>query len=497
LISELVTRSHTLLVGDVLDRLKGLQDGSIHCCVTSPPYWGLRDYGTATWSGGDPACEHGVARWEGPKQTQGAQSGHASKADRLSRRQCKCGAVRTDRQLGLEETPEEYVDRLVTIFREVRRVLRSDGVLWLNLGDCYASKPNGPAMASSTLGGSLAPHEEYRSAHALRSTGLPPGIKHKDIVGIPWLTAFSLRADGWYLRQEVIWAKTVPMPESVRDRCTRSHETVFMLTKQPTYFYDPQAIRTPISEASNLRLNQKTFHTQTGGEKDYGNGTNANRSARKIIENLKFKHDSHTRMSGDHEGVRSANHVFGDQAAVDRILENGSNRRDVWTLGPAPSSLGHHAMFPPQLPLLCIKAGSSERGCCPRCGAPWTRQVADTGVEQYSANGSTFVDGKTAESQRRASKKPRTIKVPAGWVPACECGIAETVPCRVLDPFHGSGTTGAVAEYLGRHYTGIELNAEYLDIYDQRCAEVRRSLIGGEPPEKSTSTDQLGLFGEA
>jgi DNA modification methylase len=214
-----------ILQGDCREVLRTLPDESVHCVVTSPPYFGLRDYQTGTWEGGDPACDHGVRRWEGDKQTQGAQSGHASAADKLARQRCPCGAVRIDRQIGLEPTPDAFVAEMVAVFREVRRVLRSDGTLWLNLGDSYASAPGqgtrgGPPSKSSTLEGNghkgggpkLAQLPRVgtsgnRGNHAADTGRRPfaPGLKPKDLIGIPWRVAFALQADGWWLRQDIIW----------------------------------------------------------------------------------------------------------------------------------------------------------------------------------------------------------------------------------------------------------------------------------------------------
>src|SRR5690554_2162246 len=178
----------TLYQGDALETLRRLPDGSVHTCVTSPPYWGLRDYGV-------------------------------------------------DGQIGLEETPEEYVEKLVTIFREVRRVLRDDGTLWLNLGDSYATKPCGGIGRNAKV--------TATKKAIQKSAGIPQGLKPKDLVGIPWRVAFALQADGWYLRRDIIWHKPNAMPESVKDRPTAAHEYIFLLSKSPRYYYDADAIREP------------------------------------------------------------------------------------------------------------------------------------------------------------------------------------------------------------------------------------------------------------
>lgn len=224
-----------ILVGDVRSRLAEIPDKSVQCVVTSPPYWGLRDYGTASWDGGNPDCDHRVGRFE--YSVSGKQSSNSASAGHQAHDVCpKCGATRIDSQIGLEQTPQEYVAEMVSVFREVWRVLADDGVLWLNLGDSYTGSGKGPA---GNLG---ATHNERHMEHA-HSAIVPDGLKRKELVGIPWRVAFALQDDGWYLRQDIIWAKPNPMPESVRDRCTKSHEYIFMLTKQPRYYFDNEVIK--------------------------------------------------------------------------------------------------------------------------------------------------------------------------------------------------------------------------------------------------------------
>jgi len=266
-----------ILTGDALDELANLADGSARCCVTSPPYWGLRDYGH-----------------EG--------------------------------QIGLEDTPEEYVARLVGVFREVRRVLAGDGTLWLNLGDSYAAhrKGSGGDGSASTInakfddgvfakGSSTHPDEHARRRFDLVGCGLKP----KDLVGVPWLVAFALRADGWYLRSDIIWHKPNPMPESVRDRCTSAHEYVFMLSKSRRYYWDRGAVRELVSGGSH------------GGAPLEGGGP---------------KQRAIGRVGG----------CLGNEPAAGR-----RNPRDVWTIASAPYSGAHFAVMPPALVEPCIRAGSA------------------------------------------------------------------------------------------------------------------------------------------
>lgn len=319
-----------LYEGDCLQVLPTLEAGSVHCCVTSPPYWGLRDYGTAKWEGGDPECNHEVQRWDGPKQTQGAQSGHAAKADRLGRDRChKCGATRIDIQIGLERSPDEYVDKLVQVFREVQRVLRDDGTLWLNLGDSYFGDSPARKKSSEAFSETWDLSQTRSRGGSRRSAARIGDLKPKDLVGIPWMVAFALRADGWYLRSDIIWHKPNPMPESVRDRPTKSHEYLFLLAKSDRYFYDSDAIREPHSNASIERMRQPLSTERHHTPKERRTGCNMNR----YLE----------RETG-----------WGNPA--------GRNRRSVWTIPTRPYAGAHFAVFPPALVEPCIKAGCPVGG---------------------------------------------------------------------------------------------------------------------------------------
>ncbi|HEY7467198.1 MAG TPA: site-specific DNA-methyltransferase [Dehalococcoidia bacterium] len=219
----------TIYQGDVRDVLPSLPADSVDCIVTSPPYWGLRDYGTATWVGGDEACDHQYAKGGRNPETAGKQLTNKGTTFSQYEHDCrKCGATRVDSQLGIERTPEEYVANMVAVFRELRRVLKPSGTCWLNLGDSYA----GSWGANGRGEGTNAPRPDLEAKHGTNAPNRnPPGLKPKDLVGIPWRVAFALQADGWVLRSDVVWAKSNPMPESVTDRPTKSHEMVFLLTK--------------------------------------------------------------------------------------------------------------------------------------------------------------------------------------------------------------------------------------------------------------------------
>lgn len=275
-----------VLMGDAMEKLKEIPDESIQCCVTSPPYWGLRDYGV-----------------EG--------------------------------QIGQEKTPEEYVAKMVKVFGEVRRTLKEDGVMWLNIGDSYA----GSGGAGNQFGQLERGLEKYKQGGRPTEIGLKP----KDLVGIPWRVAFALQADGWWLRQDIIWSKGNPMPESVGDRCTRSHEYIFMLTKSARYYYDAEAIK-----ESAVSTDTKKW---TDGGRDRQRG--------------------HSRRHAGFNGRYAEN-----------IEKNGvpatRNRRSVWPINARPFTGAHFATFPPEIPELCIKAGSRPDDTIldPFAGSGTTLEVA-------------------------------------------------------------------------------------------------------------------------
>ena len=303
--------------GDALFVLAALPDGVAQTCVTSPPYWGLRDYGTGSWEGGDTECDH-----LGPpfrtKSKINANCGTGSDVKNRSDREpmgavcSKCGARRVDQQVGLEPSPAEYVERLVAVFREVRRVLRDDGTLWLNLGDSY----NGQAPNRSGQHG----YDDGRTNRSSRfSVGGVAGLKPKDLVGIPWKVAFALQADGWYLRSDIIWSKPNPMPESVSDRPTKAHEYLFLLAKQPRYYWDADAIREPLKPGAD--------------------------------------HDRHV---NGHIGPNSSKAIGIGDTHLMQSNPAGRNRRSVWTVATQPFPEAHFATFPEALVAPCIQAGSRE-----------------------------------------------------------------------------------------------------------------------------------------
>lgn len=435
----------TIIQGDALANLRAMSPASVHCIVTSPPYYGLRDYGTGTWIGGDPSCNHKTRGPAGAASSTLAGGKATTNHQQEGYRQtcAKCGAGRQDDQIGLEPTVDEYVGRLVEVFEKCRRVLRDDGTLWLNLGDSYVTTP--PGNKGFHYGPGRTAQGLLETGHSSRGKGTVSGVKPKNLIGIPWRVAFALQAAGWWLRADIIWAKRAPMPESVTDRPTRSHEHVFLLSKSERYYYDQVAVREP-----------------SAGQ----NGSAAN----------------FARETKDHQipGQSAIQH------RTDRTPTSDSgyrNQRDVWTLGPEPYPEAHFATFPSEIPSRAILAGTSARGCCPACGAPWVRVASRRFVPQP--------DIRDPDKLSKASRKgldtsngwgdtPRgsTAVDTVCWRPACDCPPADPIPCTVLDPFMGSGTTLAVARGLGRNGVGIELNPDYIELARRRIQRTYEPLPG-------------------
>jgi DNA modification methylase len=392
---------HRIIQGDCIEGLRTLADASVHCCVTSPPYWGLRDYGH-------------------------------------------------DRQIGLESTPEAYVARMVEVFREVRRVLREDGTLWLNLGDSYCGgggyAPDAPCNKRRAEGESWGAMNAFstREGEARKKSRpgyTPPGLKPKDLVGIPWRVAFALQTDGWWLRQDIIWHKPNPMPESVRDRCTKAHEYVFLLTKSERYFYDADAVSEPSVEMTRPQSEKRRLQRMNRGVVTAG---------------------AFGQSSKGVDGGESPTH----------IMRSGErrNRRSVWTVTTKPYKGAHFATMPPDLVEPCVLAGTSEEGCCPHCGSPWARITERKKLTRPRPNAYTKRHGEEGTGNHCANDVAGVSVVTKGWQPSCKCSEHRPVPCLVLDPFAGSGTTLAVAAQLGRSGVGCELNPEYVKLAHERIA---------------------------
>ena len=432
-----------ILCGDVRERLAELPDESVHCVVTSPPYWGLRDYGVAG-------------------------------------------------QIGLEPTTEEYLAKMVDVFREVRRVLRRDGTLWLNLGDSYAAsgKGGGGNSIQPTNLGSLLVAPYVRS-----------GLPAKNLLGQAWRVAFALQEAGWILRSDIIWHKPNPMPESVQDRPTRAHEYLFLLTKSGSSIYWTH--RGGMGTRAQPKPDYRYIHQETGEEvlalptgavpsewqrvnlwrgHDYFYDTDAIREepvqpwhAPEIASRVPDRRDYE--MPDKQRGHTRRHAGFNDRwDAMTRASQvaRGANKRSVWTIASQPYTGAHFATFPEALVEPCIRAGTSERGVCPECGAPWRRKVNRQFLSQDDSSPERAVrDGMDASNGWNGFPRGTTNSTTVGWAPSCEHGGGEPVPAVVLDPFMGSGTVALVALKLQRRYIGIELNPEYVAMAEGRLrAEV-------------------------
>jgi len=455
-----------IYAGDCLDSLKQLEDQSINTCITSPPYWGLRDYNGE------------------------------------------------EKQLGLEDTPEEFVDNLVKVFREVKRVLRDDGTVWLNLGDSYNAGRNG-----GHAGGSKQNHKKYLQ----RSGANVVALKPKDLIGIPWRVALALQQDGWYLRQDIIWHKPNPMPESVRDRCTKAHEYIFLFSKSKKYYFDNEAIK-----EESVTVNSKGERGKPNSAKNVG----------KSVESI------------DGFDVRGG---FKNMGAYEK-----RNKRSVWTVNTKPFKEAHFATFPPDLIKPCVLAGCPEKMCVD-CGKPYIRQarveknltaaevkkikedIVKTNkikkpyaivekefrnqvveyrdlprhdklriyLKEYRSKSGITIDAieehfgtqaphhwfekggsypnkndwiklkkllslddtydqAMTEVFYKSGLKGDNNYVDSGFAKQCDCETNETKPGTVLDPFAGSGTTGIVAVNHNRNAVLLELNEEYIEIAKER-----------------------------
>lgn len=380
--------SYKILTGNVLDRLKDIEAESVQCVVTSPPYFGLRNYGE-------------------------------------------------EEQIGLEPTPEEYVSTMVRVFREIRRVLRDDGTVWLNLGDSYAQS------GGSGLGEYAKTHKQFgkviNSGTIQRPRKAPPPLKPKDLIGIPWMVALALRNDGWYLRADIIWDKPNPMPSSAKDRPTISHEYIFLLTKSPQYHYDREAIMEPVAESTIKRVFAK--------------------------DNVDIRKDADTNQYAISGSSQKKAHE-----KARKILESGMsllrNKRSVWRVAKHSYRGAHFAVFPPKLIEPCVLAGGSIKACG-KCGAPWKRDI------EYHKPGRTETyqdDNPVLGSRGQSGLKTDGIQKKKfyGWKPGCECNTNETRKVVILDPFAGSGTTLQVAIQNGMFGLGIELNPDYVNLIHDR-----------------------------
>lgn len=431
-------RTVRLYLGDVLARLHEMPAKSVHMCVTSPPYWGLRDYNV-------------------------------------------------DGQLGSEKTPEEFVQKMVEVFREVRRVLRDDGTLWLNLGDSYGGGGSGSIKKgfNERYTGKPPVMSDKQGSDQGHVVDRPPsGLPSGNLVGIPWRVALALQADGWILRQDIVWHKPSPMPESVKNRCTKAHEYIFLFSKKQGYYYDADAIKENSSEASIARMaagyNQRDRAINSPPQVNH---LNQNRDVTdRSVANLVKSGKCNKRSVWQVEHERTLLEWMQDNApeTLAEFLGQTQTKPDVWRVSSSGYAGAHFAVYPPKLIEPCILAGTSEKGCCADCGMPYKRITEETQLTRERPNDfvkyaevrgiksglnndrgdggrSTYV-GTNSCANSVAGVSVKTV----GWEKSCKCNTDAILPCLVLDPFMGSGTTAAVCIDNGRHAIGIDLSEAYL-----------------------------------
>lgn len=433
--------------GNCCEVAKTLPHNWFHCICTSPPYWLLRDYGTKP------------VKW--PEVSYSPMPGMPLIT--IPPHAC---------ELGQEPTLEMFIGHLVYCFRMLKPTLREDGTLWVNLGDGYSSGGRKDYDSASVSKNGVAQH----SAKVIRHT--PAALKPKDRLGVPWRFAFAMQADGWYWRDEVIWSKKSPMPSSVTDRTTTSHEIVLVFSKQKRYFYDQHAIMEPTTGGAHSRGKGTTPKSDTAGK------TSKNR--------VKNNNDFMSKTTG---------------------LTLTRNPRSVWHLSSEPTKEKHYACWPTKLVAKMIKAGSSVYGCCATCGAPivkilkrnrvatrpglktkvpagWdTRPGPHTSIGLHTHQGreENKKAGLDANSPyqghagtivgNRDPLRHTTVVEEVGQKPSCECAV-EIVKCRVLDPFGGMATTGITADRLERDAVCIELSSEYADLAEKKVKRVRAQEFG-------------------
>ena len=316
--------------GDCRDIMKRwtAEGVKVQTCITSPPYYGLRDYGTATWIGGDTSCSHKRDSKMSDKTITGHVNLEGAVGDGIYKSSCpRCGAIREDKQIGLEETIDGYVKSIVEVFAHVHNLLTDDGTLWVNLGDSYAGS-NGNGSVAQTFG------QDKFVAFKSPTSGNNSGIRPKNLIGIPWRVAFALQEFGWYLRQDSIWSKPNPMPESVKDRCTKSHEYIFLLSKKPHYYFDNEAIKEPVKEDWGTRdRTDGKYHTEGTGLQP-------------------------------HSGLTKSYEM--------------ANKRSVWTVNTKPYKGAHFAVFPNELiePMVLASTKPNDIVLDPFMGSGTTAEVA-------------------------------------------------------------------------------------------------------------------------
>lgn len=436
--------------GHVIDQLSDLPESSVHCVMTSPPYYGLRNYGDETMTiwGGDDDCAHAWEErdvyQESPIRKGGPSEGHEtttkSERWRTTGRCVECGARRE--QLGLEEERSDYIEDLVEVGREIRRVLRPDGSWWLNLGDSFASSWG---AQSKTDEANHRDRDAYPAKTPARHTSLP----RKSKMLMPHRVAIALQDDDWVVRSDAVWAKPNPMPHPVKDRLNEQKEYLFHLAPNPDYYFDMDAIREPYAESSLNRVNQNNGNT-VHNHSDQGHPNGEQR-----LDPNQFVHPG------------------------------GKNPGDVLEVTVKPFPDAHFAVFPPKLCEIPIKSTCPDTVCAD-CGTPWQR-VVDREPGEYDYTDRMDEMGEFGRAQASGTVKKPPQATMEGWEQQCGCDTDETEPGIVLDPFAGSGTTCLVAKSLGRRFVGTELNPDYVAMAQARVG------IDVDEPERLHDDGQTTL----
>lgn len=442
-----------------------LADESVQFAVTSPPYFGLRRYEEGYWTDGDPNCPHSSAGQvpdsKNPNAiTSGVRPGSGNTC-------LRCGAEFVTRQIGIEPTPDEYAEQIVLVMREVRRVLKPNGVVLLNLGDSYASQ-GGPQVVQTrnpNRAGGSDTQNQGKSRKAI------DGLKPKDLMGIPWTCALALRDDGWYLRSDIIWFKPNAMPSSVLDRPTSSHEYIFLLSKSPTYFFDLEAIKEPAVGGASKKT--PTRERNVGGRDDGFTTPSGLDGAPGGM-----RHPRTVWTTEDEQMVAMLEFMTQEHPETARAFLERSGAGDVFRINTKPFGGEHFAAFPVELASRAIMAGTSEKGECPHCGLPWRRVIEKEGGRDWRNDrmipkgipGELAGDGPYKRGQSSSPLNDVIVKMTTGWEPTCSCPPHEPVPQVVLDPFNGSGTSGVAAKLLGRKYAGLDISEKYCRMAVARIA---------------------------
>lgn len=454
-----------IINADVLDGLKQLPDESVHCVVTSPPYFGLRSY---------LPDDHPMKPFE----------------------------------IGSEPTVEAHIEKLVAVFREVRRVLRSDGICWMNYGDAYARNPAKGQHKPGQSGGKNAYVYDKGGGRA-SSTSISDGMKEKDLMLLPFRIALALQADGWWIRSRLPWLKPNGMPSSVEDRPGTSVEEIFMLTKSARYFYDGEAIKLQAkypagpnapgkvkspqgqgftrknkNERSDGHIIESSARTRVGFNDRWAAKTNNDRKAlaSPLYERHRASIDGGQSLQESPDGTRAfrqSDAFFAALGDVKGVIANSDGEMLALHVATQPYAEAHFATFPPKLIEPLILAGTSHKGCCSACGAPWERIVEKTFVPQPDVSTERGMrggpgqkpmdDSDSREGFPRGTTSARTL----GWRATCSCEGASVIPCTILDPFMGAGTTALVADRLQRNAIGFELGDGYVAQAENRISADR------------------------